>query len=62
MRTAEQNLQLLREIEANRAFMIELYRQNPALLESAESRIKALFMPIPERPVRADPGHNGSFS
>jgi hypothetical protein len=46
--TADENLQLIRTIEANREFMLTVYRQNPALLASAEDRIKALFEPLPE--------------
>jgi len=38
---------LLREIEANREFMIALYRQNPSLPENAEQRIKDLFKASP---------------
>jgi hypothetical protein len=41
----EQNLRLIREIEANRAFMLAIYRQNPALLEKAEPRVRELFAP-----------------
>lgn len=41
----EQNLRLIREIEANRAFMLAVYRQNPALLEKAEARVRELFAP-----------------
>jgi len=43
MKTAEQNYQLLQEIEANRRFLLMAYEQNPKLLESAEPRIKQLF-------------------
>lgn len=41
----EQNLRLIREIEANREFMLAVYRQNPALLEKAEARVRELFAP-----------------
>lgn len=41
--TAEQNLRLLREIDANREFILMAYRQNPQLLERAEPRIRQLF-------------------
>lgn len=45
--TAEQNYRLLREIEANRAFLLQAYRQNPELLARAEPRIRQLFdLPI----------------
>lgn len=47
---AEQNLQLIRTIEANREFMLAIYRQNPALLATADDRIKALFAPRPAPP------------
>lgn len=43
MRTAEQNLQLLKEIEANRDFLLAAYEQNPQLLKRAEPRIRELF-------------------
>ncbi|MBI4996522.1 MAG: hypothetical protein HZC22_06410 [Rhodocyclales bacterium] len=46
--TAEENLHLIREIEANRAFLLAAYRQNPRLLELAEPRIRQLFLPPPE--------------
>lgn len=46
--TAEENLRLIREIEANRAFLLAAYRQNPRLLELAEPRIRQLFSPTPE--------------
>jgi hypothetical protein len=37
---AERNLALLREIEANRWFLLMAYRENPALLARAEPRIR----------------------
>lgn len=43
MKTAEQNYQLLQEIDANRRFLLMVYQQNPKLLENAEARIKQLF-------------------
>lgn len=42
---AEQNYRLLREIEANREFLLMAYRQNPELLAHAELRIRQLFEP-----------------
>lgn len=51
--TGEQNLRLIREIEANRAFLLQAYRQNPALLARAEPRIRALFAPPPAAPKTA---------
>ncbi len=47
----ERNLRLILEIEANRAFLLMAYRQNPALLARAEPRIQALLKPAaPEQP------------
>lgn len=43
----ECNLRLIREIEANREFLLAVYRQNPDLLTTAEQRIRDLFVPIP---------------
>jgi len=43
--TAEENYRLLQEIEANRAFILTAYLQNPALLEQAEERIRLLLQP-----------------
>lgn len=48
MNTAQQNLLLLQEIEANRQFLLDIYQQNPALLKKTESRIQSLFQPLPE--------------
>lgn len=51
--TGEQNLRLIREIEANRAFLLMAYRQNPALLAKAEPRIRQLFeTATPPRPAQ----------
>jgi hypothetical protein len=44
---AEMNLKLLREIEANRAFILAAYQQNPDLLARAEPRIRQLLQPLP---------------
>jgi hypothetical protein len=44
----ERNLQLIREIEANRDFLLATYRQNPALLARVELRIRQLFQPLPD--------------
>lgn len=53
----EQNLRLIREIEANREFLLMAYRQNPALLARAEPRIHALFAPsATEGDARPDDG------
>jgi hypothetical protein len=45
--SAESNLRLLREIEANRAFILAAYQQNPDLLARAEPRIRQLLRPLP---------------
>lgn len=45
--TGEQSLRLLREIEANRAFLLAAYAQNPDLLRIAEPRIRQLFEVLP---------------
>jgi len=45
--TGEQNLGLLREIEANREFLLTILSQNPALLARAEPRIRQLLEPLP---------------
>ena len=45
--TGEENLRLIREIEANRAFLLATYAQNPSLLANAEPRIRELFEPLP---------------
>lgn len=52
--TAEENLRLIREIEANRAFLLAAYRQNPRLLELAEPRIRQLFSTPPEAEAHKD--------
>jgi len=53
MKTAEKNLLLLQEIEANRRFLLLAYQQNPKLLESAEARIRQLFdKPAPQESDR----------
>lgn len=48
---AEQNYRLLCEIEANRAMMLQVYRQNPQLLVLAEPRIH-LMIGLPPSEVR----------
>ncbi len=45
--TGEENLRLIREIEANRDLFLATYRQNPDLLARAEPRIRQLFDPLP---------------
>jgi hypothetical protein len=41
--TGEDNYRLLLEIQANRDFILQAYRQNPDLLRHAEPRIRLLF-------------------
>lgn len=41
--TPEENLLLLREIEANRAFILLAYQSDPTLLKLADPQIKRLF-------------------
>ena len=45
--TGEENLRLIREIEANRAFLLATYGQNPSLLAHTEPRIRELFEALP---------------
>ncbi|MBI4756842.1 MAG: hypothetical protein HY778_15775 [Betaproteobacteria bacterium] len=45
--TADDNLRLIREIEADRAFLLAVFQQNPELLARAEVRIRELFEPLP---------------
>lgn len=52
--TADDNLRLIREIEANRAFLLAAYQQNPQLLACAEARIRELFQPLPSVPPVAE--------
>lgn len=54
--TAEQNLLLLREIEANRRFLLLAYASNPALLARAEPRIRQLFDALPAKTIDRPPG------
>jgi hypothetical protein len=44
--TGEQNLGLIRQIEANREFLLTVLSQNPALLARAEPRIRQLLEPL----------------
>jgi hypothetical protein len=41
--TPEENLSLLQEIEANRAFILLAYQSDPALLKVADPQIRRLF-------------------
>jgi hypothetical protein len=45
----ERNLRLIREIEANRAFLLAAWRQNPGLLARTEPRVKVLLAPAQTR-------------
>lgn len=40
---AQQNYRLLQEIDANRRFLLQAYRDNPDLLARAEPGVKRLF-------------------
>ncbi len=46
--TPEENLRLLREIEANRAFILLAYQSDPALLKLADPQIRRLFENVHE--------------
>jgi len=46
--TPEENLLLLREIEANRAFILLAYQSDPALLKQADPQIRRLFENVHE--------------
>lgn len=41
--TPEENMRLLEEIEANRAFILLAYQSNPELLKLADPQIRRLF-------------------
>lgn len=45
--TPEENLRLLEEIEANRAFILLAYQSNPELLKVADPQIRRLFERLP---------------
>jgi hypothetical protein len=51
MLTAEQNLRLLEEIDDNRCFLLQVLRENPALLQQAETRVKEWFAAVPPAPT-----------
>jgi len=53
--TGEQNLSLIREIEANRDFLLSVLRQNPALLARADVRVRQLMEPLPPAPSSSRP-------
>ena len=45
--TAGENPRLIREMEADRAFLLAAHRQNPTLMARAEPRIRELLEPLP---------------
>jgi hypothetical protein len=53
-RTPEENLALLREIEANRAFILLAYQSDPALLKVADPEIRRLFENSQETRLETD--------
>ncbi len=54
--TAEENLLLLQEIEANRAFMLLAYQSDPALLKLADPEIRRLFENVDDQPLGQNVG------
>jgi hypothetical protein len=52
--TPEENLRLLQEIEANRAFILLAYQSDPALLKRADPEIKRLFEDVDGAPPESD--------
>jgi hypothetical protein len=46
--TPEENLRLLQEIEADRAFILLAYQSDPALLKVADPQIRRLFEIVDE--------------
>jgi hypothetical protein len=54
------NLGLLREIEANRWFLLMAYRDNPALLARAEPRIRDWFALQGQSKSAADASQSGA--
>ena len=54
--TPEENLLLLREIEANRAFILLAYQSDPVLLKLADPEIKRLFENVDEAVPETDDG------
>jgi len=43
MNNAEKNYQVIRQVEDARHFLLEMYAHNPALLKTADARIRELF-------------------
>lgn len=52
--TPEENLLLLQEIEANRAFILLAYQSDPALLKLADPEIRRLFDNVREARSETD--------
>ena len=52
--TPEQNLMLLKEIEANRAFILLAYQADPALLKLADPEIRRIFENVNETKPETD--------
>lgn len=53
--TGEQNLNLIRQIEEHREFLLTVLSQNPVLLARAEPRVRELMEPLPQAPT-PEPG------
>ncbi len=49
--TGEQNLNLIRQIEEHREFLLTILSQNPELRARAEPRIRKLLEPLPPEPT-----------
>lgn len=45
MNNAEDNYQIIRQLQDGRDFLLAMLEQNPALLKTAEPRIRELFAP-----------------
>jgi hypothetical protein len=54
--TPEENLRLLQEIEANRAFILLAYQSDPELLKLADPEIRRLFENVNEATRETDDG------
>ena len=61
--TPEENLLLLEEIEANRAFILLAYQSDSTLLKLADPQIRRLFGNVDETNPMLAPGnsHSGSI-
>ena len=51
MMDVEQNYHLLKEIDANRQFLLLALQSNPALLEKMDERMRQIFAPVPPAPT-----------